>query len=406
VSIRLRRRARAQALAIAGICVVIGCAPSVEEDAWVLPRPPGLSVRTIAESTGAVRSAQEIEVVEDLVIGAAAPPAESLFTTNSIAVASDGRIYVKDVPEHQIRVYDPAGHLLSVFGGPGQGPGELLAASSIAIAGNHVVVQDTSKGKIIRWTLDGDFVDELPIPAVEGTSFLGEYQPAGDESLLTYHTSRVDVGSYRRTYYRTWLTKDAIHGFGSVSVMSPFLRLDDFNFLVPVPDEYPDASYGVDLERSTLYLAAGNLYQVLAINLDDGTARWAVEKPSLERPISKRARRDAALRSEEMIRARFRRDVTVSPEMIEWPSAAGAIRALRVDGHGHVYVFGVANEAARPGQGPVDVYAPDGALLFTGQMTFMRFWTAAHENFVYTFEMADGGQAGEVVVRYKLKEPF
>ncbi len=85
---------------------------------------------------------------------------------------------------------------------------------------------------------------------------------------------------------------------------------------------------------------------------------------------------------------------------------------MRVDGEGNVYVFpfiredGAWNSKDRPYDllRPVDVYSPEGELLFAGMMPEISWLDAAGEH-VYGLEF-DPVTDEQRAVRYRLVKPF
>jgi hypothetical protein len=114
----------------------------------------------------------------------------------------------------------------------------------------------------------------------------------------------------------------------------------------------------------------------------------------------------------------------------EWPEAMPALRFVWVDGHGHIYVvpYVYVNETLTlgivtsnpiwselgpvpdpPEFLPVDVYSPEGALLFAGMIEsggqHMLGWSDARGDHVY--RMSTDWDTGErFLERLRLIEPF
>ena len=83
-----------------------------------------------------------------------------------------------------------------------------------------------------------------------------------------------------------------------------------------------------------------------------------------------------------------------------------AIDAIRVDGHGHLYVFPFIDDS-RPRDRPVDVYSAAGERLFAGLVESRSVeygWQAALGDQVYGINRSENGEWQ--VVRYRLAEPF
>ncbi|MGD8327992.1 MAG: hypothetical protein PVJ49_01070 [Acidobacteriota bacterium] len=100
---------------------------------------------------------------------------------------------------------------------------------------------------------------------------------------------------------------------------------------------------------------------------------------------------------------------------VNWPDSMPALvgpmihpwahlEPLRVDGHGHLYVFPfIPGSWDRPEQ-PVDVYSTDGEHLFSGMIPMVR-WESARGDYVYGIRR-DPDTDESTAVRYRLIEPF
>ena len=83
---------------------------------------------------------------------------------NSMAVASDGTIYVLDRQAAELRAYSPDGTWLRTIGKRGEGPGELKQPSAIAILSDgRILVRDPGNGRIQVYAPDGSALVEWPV---------------------------------------------------------------------------------------------------------------------------------------------------------------------------------------------------------------------------------------------------
>ncbi len=154
------------------------------------------------------------------------------------------------------------------------------------------------------------------------------------------------------------------------------------------------------LSRSgQLYMTSGEEYQILSLTLD-GESLWALRLAwTRERVTDKRI--EEALES-------VREDIPDAQSWeVNWPSHMPALSRrfpLRVDGHGHLYVYPFVSEDWQLGERPVDVYSPHGRLIFSGLISDSE-WGRARGDFVYCIE-TDSETEEQRVVRYRLVEPF
>jgi hypothetical protein len=101
--------------------------------------------------------------------------------------------------------------------------------------------------------------------------------------------------------------------------------------------------------------------------------------------------------------SRFGGGQPISARDVAWPEYAGAVRALRVDGRGRLYVFPYVPET-RGLDAPVDVYGADGDLIFSGIMPLFE-WGDVVGDYIYTWDPIDH-EPLQTVVRYRLDAPF
>ena len=76
----------------------------------------------------------------------------------NLVVADDGRIFVADSGNHQIKLFSADGTLLQTIGSQGEAQGQLNEPWGITILGEHLFVADTWNFRIVKYTLDGELV--------------------------------------------------------------------------------------------------------------------------------------------------------------------------------------------------------------------------------------------------------
>jgi hypothetical protein len=97
---------------------------------------------------------------EDLSIGEEGKGDEYIFSNISdIAVDKTGKIYILDIGEAHIRVFDKNGKYTKTIGNKGQGPGEMSSPTSLQITPHdEIVVNDWIARKIHFFQIDGNFL--------------------------------------------------------------------------------------------------------------------------------------------------------------------------------------------------------------------------------------------------------
>jgi len=116
-------------------------------------------------------------IKEELSIGEAEGNEEYMFSrAGDIAVDEEEKIYVLDIKESHIKVFNKNGEYLKTIGKEGQGPGEMRSPRSLVITPHQeILVNDPSARKIHFFTLDGDF-----LRAVSQTKMWGFSSPKAD----------------------------------------------------------------------------------------------------------------------------------------------------------------------------------------------------------------------------------
>ncbi len=111
------------------------------------------------------------DITDELTIGTSeGDPNYQFAQIAGIDVTSDGTIYVLDQKLRQVQVFDPAGTYVKTIGGPGEGPGEFsqVTMALLATAGDTILVPDLGLQRLDRFTADGTFISQLPMPMASG----------------------------------------------------------------------------------------------------------------------------------------------------------------------------------------------------------------------------------------------
>lgn len=102
---------------------------------------------------------------EELSIGETEGREEYMFSLiHSIAVDERERIYVLDIKEAHIKVFDWDGNYIRTIGKKGQGPGEMIRPWSVFITNqNEIIVHDRGKRRMIYYSADGNHIRSLSL---------------------------------------------------------------------------------------------------------------------------------------------------------------------------------------------------------------------------------------------------
>lgn len=157
---------------------------------WSIPLAGVLLLLACAEggvdSGDALDAAPLRPAAEELRIGSVDDPDLGFSTIAGVAVDDEGRVFVLDAQEREVRAYDSAGILLHRFGSEGEGPGEFRTSNAIGVLGDTVWVADALAGRITLFD---------PTGSVLATRTPGTPQiESSTGSLLLYRPQRLMPG--------------------------------------------------------------------------------------------------------------------------------------------------------------------------------------------------------------------
>jgi len=373
---------------------------------WIEPLPrEGVPIHEYAGVPYDERTAM-IEVVDDLVLGDTLNPEEAFYQPSYPTGDADGNIFVLDRGDPRIQVFDAQGDFLRTMGREGQGPGEFARPSYLLVTDEYVVLRADSR-RLSTWKLGGEHVRDGQLDDLL-TRMMGF-----DQGFVARRTIREEAASPEETPAP----------IASFSVYDPFgepaEHLLDIQEPPPVLFTMPGgglltmsgspiAGWGIRAATSyggTLYISTGAEYQLHAY----GTRSWSLRVAWPREPVTGE--------HIDTVTERFAASEGVFAQIdfssFDWPDRFVAVQGMYVDGHGHIYVYPFHLQRHRPfaegEEAPdilrmVDVYSPDGELLFNGLIDFGG-WTSARGDFVYTTRTNEISEETEVV-RLRLIEPF
>jgi hypothetical protein len=119
---------------------------------------------------------------EELTIGETEGQPEYQFgQIGTIAVGSDGRLFVMDVQAQHVKVFTSDGEFDRTIGGPGAGPGEIGAGAVFVLvgSGDTVVVPDMANRRINRYAPEGTPLASSPLEIEKGLPVVFQATPSG-----------------------------------------------------------------------------------------------------------------------------------------------------------------------------------------------------------------------------------
>ncbi len=169
-----------------------------EAEPWIGTIITEGNVTTVVNESGSVWGGAP-ELVEEASIGVEAGADEYILGEVAGLAATTDKIFVIDRQVPALRVYDHQGGYLYDIGAPGQGPGEFQEPSSIAIASNgRVFLRDDDAHRIWMYTQAGEYLDTYQMTGGLHTSTPMTLSP--DDVPYTYVVVRLRVEDPRRMF--------------------------------------------------------------------------------------------------------------------------------------------------------------------------------------------------------------
>lgn len=105
----------------------------------------------------------------------------SFASIGSISIASDGTMYVLDIQEQIVLVFDADGNLLRKFGGQGGGPGEFTRATTVqAVGTDMVLVGEAFPPKLHLLDTEGELIESHTMEGPSDIAFFGDWKFTAD----------------------------------------------------------------------------------------------------------------------------------------------------------------------------------------------------------------------------------
>ncbi|MFG0252166.1 MAG: 6-bladed beta-propeller, partial [Phycisphaerales bacterium JB038] len=114
---------------------------------------------------------------------AGAPRPDEFGRVSGVTLGPEGRLYVADEINDEIRVFDREGEHLASWGRSGEGPGEFGAIRNLAWVGDTLLALDYMVGRVAEFDRDGSWLGQRPAPGrVTGSpTVIRLYQLGPDE---------------------------------------------------------------------------------------------------------------------------------------------------------------------------------------------------------------------------------
>ena len=194
----------------------------------------------------------------------------SFNNPSDVSVSKDGLIHVVDGVNNQIKIFNPAGKFVSVFGGPGSADGRFQQPLGIDIDGsNRIYIADSGNHRVQIFEPGGTFIAKIELPPGAG-------RPA-DPTDVAVDTARnrcyvVDNDNHRLLVYDLAALKQ-INTYGAVGTGK-----GEFRYPFPMALDENRSLYIVDVINT----------RVQVLNPDGAhitdVGGWGVERGEFFRP--------------------------------------------------------------------------------------------------------------------------
>ena len=185
-------------------------------------------------------------LVEELSIGEAEGMEDYMFSLIvSIDVDDEGNIYVLDIKERHIKVFNSDGRLMRIIGRKGQGPGEFQRPFTVQItAQNEVVVFDVIIQRLHFFSLDGEYKKSISTanlfnpPVINSEGNIVSLVNVDVAENPKYELQELDLELNPLTFYYSFPKYDiARDGFNSFSSILQWAVTNKNEIVCGHPDE-------------------------------------------------------------------------------------------------------------------------------------------------------------------------
>lgn len=162
------RKGRAIFVVLGSLVIIV----SVLAGQYKVKTENGVTLVTNGKKPDPPKGAPTKLVLEEVyTVGGGDSPDESFVEISALDVLKDGTVYVLDMKDSRVKVFDAKGKFLRAFGKAGQGPGELNQPVGIIITPeNEVLVEDALNQRLAVFALDGTFSRQISTAKALGLS--------------------------------------------------------------------------------------------------------------------------------------------------------------------------------------------------------------------------------------------
>jgi hypothetical protein len=220
----------------------------------------------------------KLDLTEELSIGNSNDPRLFFNNISDIAADKNGNIYILDLGNHRLQIFDPNGNYRNTIGQPGQGPQDFYNPNQIEIGPDgHIYILDTSRR--IR-----EFDEKLELSNI--TKMKGDYQVMAIDLKGNFIMAYTDYFSQKNTLITKKLAK--VNREGEVVKVYPLEARHPGKFIdgdtqVFFGNPHIDANVVHCVSpNGFLYCGINTIYKILVYDAGDTVIREIIvpQKPS------------------------------------------------------------------------------------------------------------------------------
>lgn len=343
----------------------------------------------IPASTSGNTPTLSVSLHEDLAIE---DPSQSLWTPRALAIANTGDVFVLDAAGKRVLCFGANGELKLEIGRPGQGPGELQRPVYVATAGRYIGVHDRARGNVITWTTSGQLLGEAPagVPRVLNALF----GTRGGEFVAGGRGIAVGRGSIEHVYqivsWRPGADEATIIAQFPMPETSHVYRNGRRHNIFLKDQHVPMFIVG---HTGQIIAAPSANYTVQALT-SSGEPEYHIDAPFARAEFPANQVRLAA-------RALARKGISPNPGEVAWPKRLPAIRKLRTDGEGNLFVFVNASPGDSGPRRRAHVFEQGRRWLGVADLASSA-WDASGAGFAYAIRGSAADPEHKRVIRYRV----
>jgi len=289
------------------------------------------------------------EIQEELRIGSQMGGGPDMFgNIGRFSIGPDGRVYVYDRSDQEIRVFDREGRFVHRFGREGEGPGEFGGIWAMAWdSDDHLWIIDNRNIRYSIFNTDGVLIEDYPCPIVTRDTAIAGFDRSG---YFYDQTAYVDSGNvYRRKLIRMTRKGETIGEIPLPEFTMQALQMGGMRFPIPFSREmvtcFDPSGY--------IWHGVSDRYEIFRMTFD-GDQTMVISSSPEGIPLSV-ADRDSVNSHIDQLKARFRMATVPGNIIPQVKPIFDGIYLNQITGEVWVKLIDYTDEGT-----VFDIYLPDG----------------------------------------------